>query len=349
MMNVLAAMSGGVDSSTAALLLKRKGFCVTGVTARMFHNKDVGIKAPDNEKDINDARAVCERLGIRHIVMDLSGEFKKHVIDPFKDYYARGLTPNPCVFCNKKIKFGALMALADSLGCEFIATGHYAQIEKKERFLLKRSDPYKDQSYMLFALSQEQLSRMLFPVGKFKKDEVREMAGKAGLPVAEKAESQDICFTKDYAALLNHLGLKEDPGDFLYTDGTHLGRHKGQARYTIGQRKGLGIAYEHPLYVIKKDLRNNAVILGENEALYGRELLAGNCNFISIAALTGPLRVMAKIRYRQPAVPAVIEPCGDKTRVTFDAPQRAITPGQAAVFYDGDYVLGGGIIEGETL
>lgn len=348
-MNVLVAMSGGVDSSTAALLLKKEGFSVVGVTARMFHNADVGIDAPDSDKDINDARAVAECLGIRHHVVDLSSSFMENVIGPFKAYYAKGLTPNPCVFCNKKIKFGALLSLADDLSCDFIATGHYAQVEKKERYLLKRSDRDKDQSYMLFALSQEQLSRTLFPLGAFTKAEIRKMAEEAGLPVAKKAESQDICFTEDYAALLNFLGLKENAGDFLYTDGTKIGRHRGQANYTIGQRKGLGIAYEHPLYVIRKDFKNNAVILGKNEALYGKELFAGNCNFISCRDLEGPVRVMAKIRYRQPAVPAVIEPYGGRTRVIFDEPQRAITPGQAAVFYDGDYVLGGGIIEGETL
>ncbi|MCD7975031.1 MAG: tRNA 2-thiouridine(34) synthase MnmA [Phascolarctobacterium sp.] len=342
-MNVLVAMSGGVDSSTSALLLKQKGYNVTGITARMFHNADVGIEGPDNEKDIADAKLVAEKIGIPHHVVDLSEKFKEHVIRPFTESYAAGITPNPCVTCNRHIKFGALLDIADSFGCDFIATGHYAEIEHKGRYLLKCSDPSKDQSYMLFALTQEQLSRMLFPVGDFTKDKVRELAG--DLPVAQKKESQNICFTKDYAWLLSHLGIESFCGDFLYIDGTPLGKHKGQIHYTIGQRKGLGVAHEHPLYVVRKDLSNNTIILGPNETLYQKGLIAGKCNFIKIASHEGPLRVNAKIRYRQKAVPATIEPCGGKVRVIFDEPQRAITPGQATVFYDGDYVVGGGIIE----
>lgn len=346
-------MSGGVDSSAAALLLQEQGYDVVGVTVKMFGNKDVGINEPDTTKqDVTDAQRVAAKLGIEHHVLDFSPCFKKCVINHFVNEYKHGRTPNPCVDCNKHIKFGKLFEAARELGCDYLATGHYARIEYDTvtgRYLLTRADDAgKDQSYMLFNLTQEQLAHIVMPLAALSKPEIRAKAEKAGLVVANKPDSQDICFVPDgdYAAVIDRLGVKSRPGSFVHLDGTILGKHKGQHHYTIGQRKGLGIAYEYPLYVIRKDLASNTVILGPNDALFSRELVAKDVNFITIDKLTAPLRVTAKARYRQKDVPATIEPlANDKVRVIFDDPQRAITPGQAVVFYDGAYVVGGGIIE----
>lgn len=348
---VLIAMSGGVDSSTAALLLKLQGYDVVGATVKMFGNRELGIDAPDiPRKDVLDAKTVAAKLGIPHHVLDFTCDFKRYVLDHFVDEYNTGRTPNPCVDCNKYIKFGKLYAAAKELGCEYLATGHYVKVEysaEKNRWLLARADDAsKDQSYMLFNLNQDQLAHLVMPLAGYSKPEIRQIAHDAGLAVADKADSQDICFVPDgdYVNVIRPIGGMEKPGDFIHIDGTVLGRHKGQIHYTIGQRKGLGIAYEYPLYVIRKDIVHNTVILGPNEALFKKELLAENCNFIAFDQLTGPVRVTAKARYRQKDVPATIEPAGDKVSVVFDEPQRALTPGQAVVFYDGDYVVGGGII-----
>ncbi len=350
---VLAAMSGGVDSSTAALFLQEQGYEVIGATVKMYGNKDIGLKEPDKpSKDVIDAQTVAEKLQIEHHVLDFTDCFKRCVIDHFVDEYRNGRTPNPCVDCNKHVKFGVLFDAALQLGCEYLATGHYARVlydKQRKRWLLARAeDAKKDQSYMLFNLSQEQLAHILFPLANLSKDIIRERAEASGLAVAHKADSQDICFVPDgdYAKVINHLGVKDRPGKFIHINGEILGTHRGQIHYTIGQRKGLGLAYEYPLYVIRKDIAKNTVILGPNEALFSKDLWAKDVNFISIPQLTGSLMVTAKTRYRQKDVPATITPVADgRVHVVFDEPQRAITPGQAVVFYDGELVVGGGIIE----
>jgi tRNA-specific 2-thiouridylase len=350
---ILAAMSGGVDSSAAAILLQEQGYEVVGATVKMFGNKDVGIKEPDVPKqDVEDAKAVAEKLGIEHHVLDFSSCFKKCVINHFVNEYKCGRTPNPCVDCNKHIKFGKLFEAARELGCEYLATGHYARIEysaEKDRWLLARGDDAsKDQSYMLFNMTQDQLAHTVLPLAELTKAEIRAKADEAGLAVAHKSDSQDICFVPDgdYAAVIARLGVKSKQGNFVHMNGTVLGKHKGQLHYTIGQRKGLGVSYEYPLYVISKDMATNTVVLGPNDALFSKELWASAVNFITVDKLTEPMRVTAKARYRMKDVPATIEPAEDGlVHVIFDEPQRAITPGQAVVFYDGQYVVGGGIIE----
>ncbi len=350
---ILAAMSGGVDSSAAAILLQEQGYEVVGATVKMFGNKDVGIKEPDASKqDVEDAKAVAEKLGIEHHVLDFSSCFKKCVINNFVNEYKCGRTPNPCVDCNKHIKFGKLFEAARELGCEYLATGHYARIEysaEKDRWLLARGDDAsKDQSYMLFNMTQDQLAHTVLPLAELTKAEIRSKADEAGLAVAHKSDSQDICFVPDgdYAAVIARLGVKSKQGNFVHMNGTVLGKHKGQLHYTIGQRKGLGVSYEYPLYVISKDMATNTVVLGPNDALFSKELWASAVNFITVDKLTEPMRVTAKARYRMKDVPATIEPAEDGlVHVIFDEPQRAITPGQAVVFYDGQYVVGGGIIE----
>ena len=254
--------------------------------------------------------------------------------------------------CNKHIKFGKLFEAARELGCEYLATGHYARIEysaEKDRWLLARGDDaFKDQSYMLFNMTQDQLAHTILPLAELTKAEIRAKADEAGLAVAHKSDSQDICFVPDgdYAAVIARLGVKSKQGNFVHLNGTVLGKHKGQLHYTIGQRKGLGVSYEYPLYVISKDMATNTVVLGPNDALFSKELWASDVNFITVDKLTEPMRVTAKARYRMKDVPATIEPCEDGlVHVIFDEPQRAITPGQAVVFYDGQYVVGGGIIE----
>ena len=350
---ILAAMSGGVDSSAAAILLQEQGYEVVGATVKMFGNKEVGIKEPDAPKqDVEDAKAVAERLGIEHHVLDFSSCFKECVINHFVNEYKCGRTPNPCVDCNKHIKFGKLFEAARELGCEYLATGHYARIEysaEKDRWLLARGDDAsKDQSYMLFNMTQDQLAHTVLPLAELTKAEIRSKADEAGLAVAHKSDSQDICFVPDgdYAAVIARLGVKSKQGNFVHMNGTVLGKHKGQLHYTIGQRKGLGVSYEYPLYVISKDMATNTVVLGPNDALFSKELWASAVNFITVDKLTEPMRVTAKARYRMKDVPATIEPAEDGlVHVIFDEPQRAITPGQAVVFYDGQYVVGGGIIE----
>lgn len=352
---VVVGMSGGVDSSVAAWLLKKQGYDVIGVTMQIWQDEENIVQEENGGccglSAVDDARRVAAAIGIPYYVMNFKDEFQKSVIEYFTKEYLAGRTPNPCIACNRYVKWEALLQRSLSIGADYIATGHYARIEHlpNGRYAIRRSATMeKDQTYALYNLTQEQLARTLMPVGEYSKDRIREMADEIGLLVAHKPDSQDICFVPDgdYTAFIERITKnKPRPGKFIHQNGQVLGTHQGLIHYTIGQRKGLGIAYEYPLYVIDKDIASNTVILGPNDALFQKALLAENCNLIAIDKLEAPLRVTAKTRYRQKDVPAVIEPLADgKIKVTFDEPQRAITPGQAVVFYDGDYVVGGGII-----
>ena len=336
---VAVAMSGGVDSSGAALLLKKLGYDVSGVTLLMRDGGETEAKA---------AQANAAAIGIPHTILDQRALFQRAVIQHFTDEYAAGRTPNPCVDCNRCLKFGALMDWALDQGADFLATGHYAQVAFDGRWqLLRGQDRSKDQSYVLYQLTQRQLSHLLLPVGDYRKETLRELAQEAGLPSAHRKDSQDICFIPDgdYGAFLERQGLRMEPGNFVDEQGTVLGRHRGQARYTIGQRKGLGVSAGHPVYVLRKDVEHNRVVLGSNEDLFTDTLIAQNMNWISIPALTEPLTVTAKTRYSQREAEAVVQPLeGDRVLVTFREPQRAVTAGQAVVFYQGERVVGGGTI-----
>ena len=339
----LVAMSGGVDSAAAALLCTRAGYACAGGTM-LLHESDAA------KRDRTDARRMAEALHIPFFEFDLTEEFLKQVIDPFVASYEAGFTPNPCLFCNRQLKFGALFSLAEASGYPFVATGHYARIEACQgRMLLKKGlDLAKDQSYVLYFLSQEQLRRVRFPLGEYRKEEIRRMAEEAGLVSARKSDSQDICFIPDgdYAGFIeNHTGKTYPEGAFVNRDGTVLGTHKGLIRYTVGQRKGLGLALPSPLYVCEKQLDANRVVLCPNEGLFSRVVEAKESNWIACEPPTQPLRVWAKIRYRQVEQPATVVVTGEDTfRLEFDEPQRAVTPGQAVVLYDGDIVVGGGTI-----
>ena len=352
---VVVGMSGGVDSSVAACLLKEQGYDVIGVTMQIWQEEDEFVQEENGGccglSAVDDARRVAQMIGIPHYVMNFRKDFKDKVIDYFCEEYLNARTPNPCIACNRYVKWESLLKRCLDIGADYIATGHYSQITKLDngRYALKCSKTQKkDQTYALYNLTQNQLSKTLMPIGAYTKDEVRQIAEEIGLLVANKPDSQDICFVPDgdYTAFIERITKnKPRPGKFIHQNGQVLGTHQGLIHYTIGQRKGLGIAYEYPLYVIDKDIASNTVILGPNDALFQKALLAENCNLIAIDKLEAPLRVTAKTRYRQKDVPAVIEPLADgKIKVTFDEPQRAITPGQAVVFYDGDYVVGGGII-----
>lgn len=351
---VLAAMSGGVDSSVTAALLLEQGYEVIGVTMRL---SEESREADDDKgccsiKSVNDAQHVASILGIPHYVLDFREQFEKHVICNFLDEYAKGRTPNPCIECNRAMKFGALMQKARELGADFVATGHYARItynEEKGLYELKKGlDEKKDQSYVLYHLNQETLAHFLLPLGGFTKPEVREMAEKYKLPVAHKAESQEICFIPDDdhgRFLREHRPEALIPGDIVDMEGHVLGHHLGVPLYTIGQRKGLGIAAPEPLYVVRLDTERNRVIVGGAQDVFFGGLTAGNVSW-TIPAPTEPLRCTAKVRYgrREGACTAEITADG-ALRVVFDEPQRAVTPGQSVVLYDGECVLGGGIIE----
>ncbi len=350
---VFVAMSGGVDSAGAALLLRKAGYEVSGVTLRLHSYKDrPGLCG--SAEDIEVAQSVAASLGIPHTVLDLSKLFQCAVMDKFVSEYVHGRTPNPCIDCNREVKFGALLDWALSHGADAIATGHYARVSLDEAsgrwLLLRGQDRRKDQSYVLYQLTQHQLSHLLLPVGTYEKPALRALAAQAGLSNAEKADSQDICFVPDgdYVSFLRRYGGVElTPGDFVDQSGRVLGRHKGLVCYTTGQRKGLGVSADTPLYVLEKDLDAGTIVLGPDRDLYARELLAERVNWISIPELTAPMAVTAKTRYSQREAAAVVEPLPDgRIRVIFDEPQRAITAGQAVVLYDGEKVVGGGTICG---
>ena len=351
----LIAMSGGVDSSVAAWLMLREGYDCMGVTMRLFRNPDIGrslAHACCSQADIDDAAEVAFQLDIPHAVPDFTAEFRKQVMEKFVRVYENGGTPNPCIDCNRYLKFDRLVKCADEQGMEYVVTGHYARIEydrEKERYLLKKAlDRSKDQSYVLYMLTQEQLERIRFPLGRMKKTEVREIAEAQGFRNARKHDSQDICFVPDgdYGRFLETFtGSRRPEGAFLDENGRRIGTHRGAEKYTIGQRRGLGVAAGGRLYVVAKDMESNTVTLGPDAALYRSSLLAGELNWISGTVPDQALRCKAKTRYRQIEQWASVDPLGEgRVRVMFDEPQRAIAPGQAVVFYDGDTVLGGGTI-----
>ncbi len=340
---VLLGMSGGVDSAVAAYLLKEKGYEVIGVTMSL---------CTDNSEDILDAKKVASKVGIEHITVDFSACFKEKVVDNFIRCYKDGGTPNPCVECNKYIKFGKMFELADELGADFVATGHYAKITRDENgkcVLKKANDLSKDQTYMLYNLSEDKLERILFPLGEISKAEAREIAICEGFVNAHKKDSQDICFVPDgkYAEFIEETtGESFIEGDFITTDGKVVGRHNGIIRYTIGQRKGLGVAFGRPVFVCAKNVEDNTVVLGENEDLLSTQLTAHDVNLINLKEFSEPTRVLAKIRYNQTEQPASVLSIGEgRIRVDFDTPQRAVSRGQSVVLYDGDKVVGGGIID----
>ena len=343
---IFAAMSGGVDSSVAAYLLLQAGYDVTGATMTLYRpNGETG-----DTQDVTDARAICDRLGIPHVTYDMGEVFCRSVIDDFVKVYESGGTPNPCVTCNKAIKFGALWEAVSADGADRIATGHYARIRRDgDRTLLcKASDESKDQSYFLWQLPRELLPHILFPLGDMTKTDIRALASEQGFETAHKSDSQDICFVPDgdYAAFLEgYTGRTPAEGDFVDTNGRVLGRHKGLLRYTVGQRKGLGIALGAPAFVCSKDPTTNRVILGKNEDLFTREVRLANVNLLSVESVHTPLSVTARIRSTHRGDPATVVMTGAYTAtVTFDTPQRAVCAGQSCVFYDGDVVVGGGII-----
>ena len=381
---IAVAMSGGVDSSTVAAMLRAEGRKVIGLTMQLWNQRRLAGHEgmPESVQgrccsidDVYDARRVAETLGIPYYVVNHEERFERDVVRPFVEEYLAGRTPIPCSLCNNHLKFDQLLIVAQQIGAEQIATGHYARVvfdEQLDRWLLKRpADKSKDQTYFLFGLTQEQLSRTLFPLGGMTKPEVRELARKHNLAIAEKPDSQEICFVPggDYKRFLEAYlaeqgeqlaqipgevtSIKTIAGEMVTTDGKVIGEHAGVHNFTVGQRKGLGVATGSPLYVIQIKNDTRQVVVGKDEELYSRTLRARPVNLISTAELRQPMRVAVKIRHKHQPAPAIIEPASesaapDEVRVTFDEPQRAITPGQAAVFYDGDIVVGGGWIENST-
>ncbi|HZK21796.1 MAG TPA: tRNA 2-thiouridine(34) synthase MnmA [Oscillospiraceae bacterium] len=346
MSRAVIAMSGGVDSTVAAHLIIQKGFDCIGATMRLLGES----KTDCLSNEYNDARTAAARLGIAHDIINFSDDFERKVIGNFIDSYERGETPNPCIECNRYMKFGALLEYTKALSYDYLVTGHYAKIKNEggRYYLMKAADPEKDQSYFLYFLTQKQLKHIMLPLGELSKNEVRKIAKAEGFTNAKKKESQDICFVPngDYAKFIETVSGKAYPhGNFMDKNGSILGKHKGLIRYTIGQRKGLGLALPKPLYVCEKKAAENAVILGENEDLYKKTLRVKNLNFIPFDNPPKVFEAKVKVRYRQKEQPAFISIENDGTaKVEFLQAQRAITPGQTAVFYDGDMVLGGGVI-----
>jgi len=356
---VLVAMSGGVDSSLCVALLKEKGFDVIGVTMRLWSSPDFEEEAKESGRGccslsaVNDARRVADRMSIPFYALNFREPFRLQVVNNFVEQYRRGHTPNPCIACNRFMKFNLLLKKAFELEARYLATGHYARIEYDQllgRYRLKKArDASKDQTYALYNLTQEQLAHTLFPLGEFLKSEVREMAAAYGLSVADKPDSQEICFIPDddYKRFLREeINLKQKPGPIMDLAGNRLGTHHGLANYTVGQRKGLGLAVGRPLFVVALDVENNTLLVGNDQDVFSSALIADDLNFILSPQLTEATRVTAKIRYHAKEVPAILLPLGDgRIRLNFDEPERAVTPGQSVVFYIGDDVLGGGIIQ----
>lgn len=351
---VAVAMSGGVDSSAAALILKREGYDVIGVSMKLWEGVEGGKGRCCSLEDFQDARRVAEVLDIPYYVVNMQEEFSKRVVDLFVSDYIAGKTPNPCVLCNQEMKFDLLLKKASELGADYLATGHYivkTHDEKSGRYILsKGKDPLKDQSYFLFSMTQGQLSKVLFPLGEYEKPAIREMLKEAGIRIADKAESQDICFVDDsgYSTLINsrvdEAAIRA--GNIVNTEGEVLGRHNGIHNFTVGQRRGLGISSTQRLYVIGFDYTKNDVILGEPEDLLSSGLVAEKVTWVSVAGIEGPRRALVKIRYSTDEHPATLKMVDEGgVQILFDEPQRAVTPGQAVVFYDGDTVLGGGWIK----
>ncbi len=353
---VIVGLSGGVDSSVAAYLLKQQGFHVIGVTMAIWDGqyKSTGKHAcygADEAEEIKEAREIAEILQIPYHVFDCAAEYKDSVLQYFKAEYIAGRTPNPCIRCNQLIKFGLLPLMAEKSGVayDYFATGHYARVEwseERQRFVMKKGvDPKKDQTYFIYRLNQLQLSKVILPLGGYNKTEIKALARQVGIPGFDKDESQDF-YGGDYKGLLD---LPEEPGDIIDSRGKVLARHKGIWNYTIGQRKGLGIAYTEPLYVISIDKATNTVTVGTREESFNASFLVNDLNWVSIAGLDGPMECTVKIRSAQTEREANIEPIGeDQVKVTFFHPNDAITPGQSAVFYQGDFVLGGGVINSLT-
>ena len=357
MSHVFVAMSGGVDSSVAALLLQQAGHKIFGVNLRMFHNEDLGQspgKTCCSLADAEDAGLVARRLGAPFYVFDVSQVFRSTVIRDFLEEYQNGRTPNPCAVCNRTVKFGALLDRVRVLGADYLATGHYARVEQDAatgRYLLKRGlDRSKDQSYFLYMLTQEQLAHTLFPLGSLEKTQVRQLAEAHGLVNAHKHDSQDICFVPDgdYAAFIERtVGSPSLPGNFVDQKGQVLGHHRGIIRYTHGQHKGLGLSTSEPLYVLEKDAVSNTIRLGPDSDLWSQTLTAEQFNWVSIPEPTEPIAVTVKTRYSQREAAAIARSLpGGRCQVTFEEPQRAITPGQAVVLYQEEIVVGGGTICG---
>lgn len=353
---VVVGMSGGVDSSVAAYLLKEAGYEVIGVTMQIWQDEETALQAENGGccglSAVDDARRVAQSLDIPYYVMNFKKEFKCHVMDYFVEEYLHGRTPNPCIACNRYVKWEALLRRSMEIGADYIATGHYAQIKQLEngRYVIRNSvTAAKDQTYALYNLTQFQLAHTLMPVGAYTKDEIRKMAAQIGIPVAGKPDSQEICFIpdNDYAGFIDREAGERVPeaGNFVTKDGMILGQHKGITHYTIGQRKGLHLAMGHPVFVTQIRPGTNEVVIGEAEDVFTDRLICGQLNFMAIEDLQGSRKVMAKIRYGHKGVPCTIEKTEDGlVRCVFDEPVRAVTPGQAVVFYEQDYVVGGGTI-----